>query len=65
MRRLFGHFQTNQNEHVSRREEQFIVLTEPAEQTDINLQSPPGQTADIVQEQAGEFRLDFVVTAPH
>jgi len=65
MKRLFGHSQTIQNKHISWREEQSIILTEPAEQTDINLQSPSRETADIAQEQAGESPLDFVVTAPH
>jgi len=54
-----------QNEHVSWREEQFIILPEPAEQTSINLQLPPGQIVDTVKEHAGELGLDLIVTASH
>ena len=54
-----------QNEHVSWREEQFIILPEPAEQTNINLQLPPVQIVDTVKEHAGELGLDLIVTAPH
>ncbi len=53
-----------QNEHVSWREDEFIILPEPAEQTNINLQLPPEQIVDTIKEHAERRGLNFVITIP-
>ena len=53
-----------QNEHVSWREDEFIILPELAEQTNINLQLPPKQIIDTIKEHAEGCGIDFVITIP-
>ncbi|MFC1980338.1 hypothetical protein ACFLVS_05810 [Chloroflexota bacterium] len=53
-----------QNEHVSWREDEFIILPEPAKQTNINLGLPPKQIVDTIKEHAKECGLDFVIAVP-
>jgi len=53
-----------QNEHVSWREDEFIILPEPVEQTNINLQLPPKQIIDTIKEHAERCGLDFIITIP-
>ncbi|MFC1958787.1 hypothetical protein ACFLV6_02610 [Chloroflexota bacterium] len=53
-----------QNEHVSWREDEFIILPDPTEQTNISLQLPPKQIIDTIKEHAERCGLDFVITIP-
>ena len=52
----------SQNEHVSWRGGEFIILSEPAEQTNINLQLPPEQIVDTIRKHAEGCGLDFIIT---
>jgi len=49
--------QLPQNEHVSWCEDEFIILPEPAEQTNINLQLPPKQIIDTIKEHADRLEV--------
>ncbi|MFC1941863.1 hypothetical protein ACFLWU_01435 [Chloroflexota bacterium] len=53
-----------QNEHVSWHEDEFIILPESAERTNINLQLPPEQIVDTIKEHAERCGLDLVITIP-
>lgn len=50
-----------QNEHVSWREDQFVISPEPAEQTNVKLRLPPEQIIDTVKEHASRNSLDLVI----
>ncbi|MDD5039151.1 MAG: hypothetical protein PHN78_07535 [Dehalococcoidales bacterium] len=53
-----------QNEHISWREDEFIILPDPAVQTNINLQLPPKQIINTIKEHAEGCGIDFVIIIP-